>query len=236
MNRILSFSLRPPPVSLILKRIKRLFTPTGQLAGADFNTRSVLVHKRDWTGHESGKIAWVSSLTRDISERRRAEDRIKALHDINLAVTSTLDLATILQILLEKIDVLLPYAAAHIRLVNKSTGHIEPIACHNIDQAKWKAGAEAIQHSIHRTIVQSKRPMILRNLQQDERVSRKDFYRQHGLVSYIGLPLIVKEEVIGVLSLLTKEQHEFTGEEIAFAETLAKQASVAIHNSQLYEQ
>ena len=184
----------------------------------------------------SGKIVGVSSITWDITERKRAGDRIKALHDINLAVTSTLDLATILQILLEKIDVLLPYAAAHIRLVNKSTGHIEPIACHNIDQAKWKAGAEAIQHSIHRTIVQSKRPMILRNLQQDERVSRKDFYRQHGLVSYIGLPLIVKEEVIGVLSLLTKEQHEFTGEEIAFAETLAKQASVAIHNSQLYEQ
>jgi signal transduction histidine kinase len=46
---------------------------------------------------------------------------------------------------------------------------------------------------------------------------------------------LVKEEVIGVLSFFTKEEHEFTREEIEFAETLAKQASIAIHNSQLYE-
>jgi two-component system sensor kinase len=50
------------------------------------------------------------------------------------------------------------------------------------------------------------------------------------------MPLIVKEEAIGVLSLLTKERHSFTLREIRFAETLAKQASIAIYNSQLYEE
>src|SRR5262249_30946506 len=55
---------------------------------------------------------------RDITKRKRAEEdlqhhleRIRALQDINLAITSTLDLRAVLQVLFEKIDLFLPYAA-----------------------------------------------------------------------------------------------------------------------------
>jgi signal transduction histidine kinase len=48
--------------------------------------------------------------------------------------------------------------------------------------------------------------------------------------------LIAKGEAIGVLGLYTKEEHEFTKEEIEFLSTLAGQAAMAIHNAQLHEQ
>jgi PAS domain S-box-containing protein len=185
---------------------------------------------------DGGKVIGASSITRDISERKRSESEIKALHDINLAITSTLNLQTVLQILLEKIEIELPYTASHIRLINKATGKLEPVTCRNIDEEQWKAGDTGFQHSIHRTILQSKRPLVIPNLQSDERNWRQEFYREQGLVSYLGMPLIVKEEAIGVLSLLTKERHSFTLREVRFAETLAKQASIAIYNSQLYEE
>jgi signal transduction histidine kinase len=121
-------------------------------------------------------------------------------------------------------------------LINKVTGKLDPVACRNIDEAQWKAGGTGFQHSIHRTILQSKRPLVIPNLQNDERNWRQEFYREQGLISYLGMPLIVKDEAIGVLSLLTKEAHAFTHQEIRFAETLAKQASIAIYNSQLYEE
>jgi PAS domain S-box-containing protein len=185
---------------------------------------------------DNGKVIAASSIARDISERKRSESEIKALHDINLAITSTLNLQTVLQILLEKIEIELPYTASHIRLINKATGKLEPVTCRNIDEEQWKAGDTGFQHSIHRTILQSKRPLVIPNLQSDERNWRQEFYREQGLVSYLGMPLIVKEEAIGVLSLLTKERHSFTLREVRFAETLAKQASIAIYNSQLYEE
>jgi signal transduction histidine kinase len=47
---------------------------------------------------------------------------------------------------------------------------------------------------------------------------------------------MIKDDVIGVLSLFTREHHVFTDGEIDFAETLAEQASIAIHNSRLYEE
>jgi signal transduction histidine kinase len=52
----------------------------------------------------------------------------------------------------------------------------------------------------------------------------------------LGIPLIAKDEVLGVISFYTKEEHEFSNEEIEFLSTLATQAAIAIHNSQLYEE
>jgi signal transduction histidine kinase len=77
--------------------------------------------------------------------------------------------------------------------------------------------------------------MMIRNCYTDPRVRDPGFFRKHALVSYLGVPLVVKEEVLGVLSFYTKEEHEYTGEEIEFLTTLAGQAAIAIHNSQLYE-
>jgi PAS domain S-box-containing protein len=183
----------------------------------------------------NGNVVGASAINRDIGGRKRAENEIQALHDINLAITSSLDLRTVLNLLLEKIEVRLPYAASHIRLIDKATGRLEPTACRNIDEEQWKAGGTGFRHAIHRTLLPSKRPLVIPDIQNDERVSRPEFYRRQGLVSYLGVPLIVQDEAIGVLSLLTKERHEFTPREIRFAETLAKQASIAIYNSQLYQ-
>lgn len=88
----------------------------------------------------------VIAIIRDITDRKRAEEeikrnleRIRALHEIDLAITSTLDLQAILAILLEKIDLVLPYAAATVRLLNKENGLLEPVACRNLDEKEWKA-------------------------------------------------------------------------------------------------
>jgi PAS domain S-box-containing protein len=185
---------------------------------------------------DNGAVIGASSITRDISERKRAEGELRALHDINLAISSILDRRVILQMLLEKIDVLLPYAASHIRLCSDATGRPDPVTCRNLDEEQWKAGDAGARHVIARSILRSKRHLVVKNLQTDERTARSSFYRRHGLVSYLGMPLVVNDQAIGVLSLLTKEPHEFTDREIRFVETLAKQASVAIHNAKLYEE
>jgi PAS domain S-box-containing protein len=185
---------------------------------------------------DNGAAIGASSITRDISERKRSENELRALYDINLAVSSTLDRDAILQILLEKIEVLLPYAASHIRLLDEATGKLDRVACRNLDENQWRSRDPESAHVILRRILRSKQPFVIPNLQFDEEIYDRAFYRKHGLVSYLGVPLIVKDTAIGVLSLFTKEEHEFTQREVRFVETLAKQASIAIHNSHLYDQ
>lgn len=185
---------------------------------------------------ESGAVIGASLIVRDISGRKRAEAELRALHDINLAISSTLDRQAILQVLLEKIEVLLPCAASHIRLIDEATGRLDAVACRNLNEEQWKSGEVGSNHVVLQKIVRSKKPLVIRNLQTSEPTGRQEFYRREGLVSYLGMPLIVKDQAMGVLSLLTKEEHEFTDQEITCAATVAKQASIAIHHSRIYEE
>lgn len=169
-------------------------------------------------------------------ETQRNLARIRALHEIDVAITSTLDLHAVLDVLLETIDLLLPYSTATIRLFNEESGLLEPVACRNVDEKEWKAEQWRGGRGIPNVVFQSKAPLMVSNVQVDPRVWDPEFFRKHGLVSYLGIPLGVKDEILGVLSFYTKEEHEFSGQEVEFLTTLGSQAAVAIHNSLLYEE
>jgi signal transduction histidine kinase len=73
------------------------------------------------------------------------------------------------------------------------------------------------------------------DVRTDPRARNPEFFKKHGLISYLGVPFAVQGEALGVLSLYTKEKHAFSEQEIEFLSTLAAQGSIAIMNSQLYE-
>jgi len=84
--------------------------------------------------------------------------------------------------------------------------------------------------------IQEKAPILVSNVQTDPQTLDPDFFRRNGLISYLGVPLIVKGDVLGDLVFLTRQEHVFNHEEIEFLSVLADQAAIAIHNSQLHEQ
>jgi hypothetical protein len=67
------------------------------------------------------------------------ESRLKILQEISLAITSTLDLDSILKILLQKIESLRPSGAiSFIRLVDKETGELRTRAWSTITEEELK--------------------------------------------------------------------------------------------------
>jgi signal transduction histidine kinase/FixJ family two-component response regulator len=176
------------------------------------------------------------------SQRRRADEEakrnmegIKALHEIDLAITSSLDLRSTLEVLLEKIDLFLPYTVAAVRLVNRTTGALEAVACRNIEEQEWKEKTSRVTE-LDMIILEQNAPVMVRNAQTEPRSLSPEFLRKHGLVSFLGVPLIAKGEVLGILTFFTTKEHEFTKEEIDFLSALAGQAAIAIHNARLYEE
>ena len=179
-------------------------------------------------------------LSSQLTERKRAEEvirqqieRLTALREMTLTITSTLDLTTVLENLLEKIEHLLPYHASSVRLFDRNGEILEPIICRNLDVESWKARQGS---GFVREIIEKRLPVTSIDVRSDPRSRGPTFFRKHGLVSFIGIPLIVKDQPIGVLSLYTRERHEFSGEEIEFLTMVAAQAAIAIHNSKLYEE
>jgi signal transduction histidine kinase len=169
------------------------------------------------------------------NEKKIGEERLQALREIELAITSSLDLHAVLDVLLEKIDVFLPYAVTTVTLVNRKTGVLEPVACRNLDEKEWKA-VVARRIRIDKVDPANYTPVTILNAQTDPRSFQSDFLRKNNLVSYLRVPLVAKNEILGFLTFFTKEEHPFSSEEVKFLTTLASQAAIAIYNSQLYEE
>lgn len=167
---------------------------------------------------------------------RRHLEQMRALYEIGVAVGSTLDLPAVLNLLMEKINIFLPYPSVMIWLRDENSGLLERAACWNLDEREWKGRKLTGIPSLVKAAIEGKAPVVVRDVQNDPRTLDADFYRRHGLVSYLGIPLIVKDEGLGVLVFLTREEHLFAAEEVEFLSTLAGQAAIAIHNSQLHEQ
>ena len=194
-------------------------------------------HRGDQT---AGGLRW--SL-RDLTQQEVSDEQIKTqlrrisvLRDINLAITSTLDLRTVLDVLLDRLALLFPYPiAATVRLVVPQTGKLKHITCRGLDDREWQTHEPSLPGRRTSEVFRAGLPVTTRNVQTDAHTISPDFYIRNNLVSYLGAPLTIQGEVLGILCLYTREEHEFTKEEIDSFSSLAVQAAIAIHNSQLYE-
>jgi signal transduction histidine kinase/CheY-like chemotaxis protein len=186
----------------------------------------------------AAKIIAVGIYNTQLNERtERQLKHIEALREIDKAITSTLDLRAVLNLLLEKIEFFLPFSAAStIRLHNQATRKFENTACRGIDETAWKAGSGRKTGQLSNGMLGNKAPIIIDNIQTDSQGRSPSFFRKQGFVSYLGVPLIAKDEVLGILGFYTKKFYEFSPQEIDFLLTLAGQAAIAIHNAQLFEE
>ncbi len=166
-------------------------------------------------------------------ELRRQRERLEAMHEVNVAVTSTNETKSILMGLLEKTLSHLPYAAALVRLRDPQSHLVETVAAKGFD-TKERLDGETL--SFVDGIMKATEPVIVRNVFTDTQFENLTFFKKEGLVSIIGLALVANHETIGCLVYAAREEHGFGAEEVEFLDTLAGQAAMAIHHSQLYRQ
>ncbi|MGH7794060.1 MAG: ATP-binding protein [Candidatus Binatia bacterium] len=167
-------------------------------------------------------------------EIRRQRERLEVLHQANLAMTSTIDTAKLLASFLETALIHLPYAAAVVRLKNRGTGALENVAARGFKSK----GHELVDESLAFTdrVVNEERPLVVSNVFTNARVEYLEFFKNEGLLSFTGVPLVANNSSLGCLVFLTREEHKFGEEEIEFLSTLAGQLAIAIHHAELYDQ
>jgi PAS domain S-box-containing protein len=162
--------------------------------------------------------------------------RLEALHEINVSATSTLELDTVLDLLLAKIKVFVPFSAAStIRLREPASGQLELKVARNIPADELKKLTSRTQFSFAQLVFENCDALLVSDAPGDPRCPDAEFYRRNGMISYLGVPLVAKGKAMGVLSLWAPEQREFTKEDVEFVKLLASQAAMAIHNAQLYQ-
>ncbi|OLD93380.1 MAG: hypothetical protein AUG80_20885, partial [Candidatus Rokubacteria bacterium 13_1_20CM_4_68_9] len=86
------------------------------------------------------------------------------------------------------------------------------------------------------SIIYHRTSVVVNDLRTDERVRNRGRVRDEGLVSFLGVPLLLEDQPVGILTVATREPRVFAPDEVRLVEALANSASVAIWNARLWEQ
>ena len=229
---------------LVLRRIRDIIMATKRIAAGDLRARTILVHDNS----ELGQMAQAFDHLAESLEKREVEavrsskqihqqrQQQEALYDLNRGITSTLDVESVLRILLDHIALLFASYTVTVSWINPQTRVLETIASREGTGSEASGRNLVATESLPLLVLQRQTLLSIADGQVDAGGADPDIFVRHGWVSYLGLPLMVKNEALGVLSFYSCERHEFTRDETTFLNALVNEAAIAIHNSQLFEQ
>ncbi len=170
----------------------------------------------------------------EIQDRQR-----EALKDVSSALTSTVDLATILDQIVVGIAKALNVASA-IVTYDQRKGHLRLEAESGLNQATLRRmtvnnGGLSEQGIIGYTL-RRRQPVFSNDISSDERFPlSRAFTTELGIRSVFSYPLVTGSTVYGALLLCSPEPGGFTPLKADILSLFASQATIAIHNGMLLE-
>ncbi|HNT24315.1 MAG TPA: HD domain-containing phosphohydrolase [Anaerolineales bacterium] len=178
-------------------------------------------------------VALVTSFLSDRAksvqrELRRQVERLTALRQVDLAITTNLDLKSTLDIILDRLVWMVDVDAADILLADPETQRLTYEAMCGLDS--MALAQFPLDQNVADQSVQERRIIHVGDLDQlpgGEKAAASPF------ASYYAVPLVAKGQVKGVLEVYQKENLELSSGWMEFLETLAGQAAIAINNAQL---
>jgi signal transduction histidine kinase len=164
--------------------------------------------------------------------------RYERLNEISQKLNSTLDLRTLLNMIIDAATELTDTEEASILLVDESTGELRFEAASRLTPGAMEAFVVPKDNSIAGWIVQHNEPVLLEDAQTDARLYRVvDNTVQHSTRNLLGVPMSAKGQVIGVVEAINKRNESiWTEDDVDAMRALAAQAAIAIVNARLFQQ
>ncbi len=167
----------------------------------------------------------------EAEQRRRQE--AETLRQAAAAVASTLDRDRAIQLILDQLARVVPYDSASVQILGD--GYLEIVGGKGWPDPEAVLGTRfPIPGDNPNTIVvQKRRPHILRNAPRRYAIFRSEPHAH--IRSWLGVPLIARDRVIGILALDSTQPHFYTREHARLVSAFAAQAAIAIENARLFE-
>ena len=209
----------------------------GRVIGA-MNVQTVATH--EYSEEDQELLTLIANLAAGALEKAALYDRMRqriqelsTLAEVSRAVTSPLYLDEMLGVVAEMAARVMGAKATSLRLLDEATQQLVLRATHNIKPTEEQLAAVKMGQSIVGQVAATGRPIVVPNVQEDERYLKRDLARKEGWVSLLCVPLVVRDKVVGVFSCYMDARHEFSPKEVELFQTLANQTALAIENARL---
>ncbi len=171
------------------------------------------------------------------STRKRAEE-MTILNHIGLTMTTGLEMKDVLISLCEKCREILPIDVFYVALYDAETGMIElPFFYQDGQYEQYEPRDIHTSPGITGIVIQQRRTISLHDTLNPDIEKQYHIIRAGGQPSrsYVGVPLILLNQVVGVISMQSFQPYAYSIEQVRLLETIATQAAIVVQNARLYD-
>lgn len=197
----------------------------------------------------ASQAAVAVSNARLFSERERRLRELSILKDIGSAISSTLDLPTVLGNLRYELGQAVDVSTSMIGLYDEKSNILSYTICYDQGQ-QLHINPTALTDDANGWVIRNRQPLLLHTTDQARQIGVKDFgfslfdlrsgqshrrLPQSRIVqSFLVVPIISGDTVLGVINLQSYRPHAFDQDDLRFVMTVANQAAVTISNIYLF--
>ncbi len=168
--------------------------------------------------------------------KKRAE-RMAILNRIGLLTASTLDLNEVLNLIHEQTSQLMTPDTFYIALYDEQKEQMSFEIFVEKGESFGKFSRKLGEMGLTGWIIRSKKPLLIRNLAEERPpVEPRVLGEPPSRLSYLGVPIMCREKVTGVISVQSFQPYTFDEEDRGFLTAIANQACIAIENARLYKE
>ncbi|MGW8193683.1 MAG: GAF domain-containing protein [Desulforhopalus sp.] len=168
------------------------------------------------------------------SSRQKESDYLEVFQEVTRLISSVHDPQRVMDLVVQRLPELMDVDAATIRLLDKGTQTFVLGAASGVSE-EYLSRATIDSKEVMAELMNG-RPTAKSNVHTScDHDSCRDVSRE-GVKSAMSLPILYKDEVIGILRLLTKDTRDFSEKEIRFVMSLAEQVGVAICNGRMFQE
>ncbi|MEA3339059.1 MAG: GAF domain-containing protein, partial [Chloroflexota bacterium] len=167
-------------------------------------------------------------------EARRHVEELTALHTIDVAIASTLNLDEVLERIYEQIGALMDIDAFHIALYNEEedTFHVPII----VDKGE-RLPPQTLEGGLSGWVVRTREPLWIEDMEKErDTMPVEAIALSVPARSLMVWPLVTRDKVIGVISAQSTEPHAFDEGHRRLFSGIASQVAIAVENARLFEE
>lgn len=203
---------------------------TAPLPGVDGQTAGIVAVNVDITEQKHFEEELARMV--EIERKRRLEAEI--LQQATTELVSTLDPQQILTTVMAHLEKIVPFDCANLMILREPELSIMVMPGQE-NKSHPDADRNSLKGALMQEIIHSGKPLISPDAQQDERfISWREMHP--GMHSWMGVPLIDREDIIGLLVLISHQLDAYSELESHLVQVFANQVTVALRNAKLFKQ
>jgi signal transduction histidine kinase/ActR/RegA family two-component response regulator len=179
-------------------------------------------------------LAEIAALRQHADGLERHQRELTALLQAHEAITSSLDLDQSLRAIVHQASTIAGGSDTWLYVLDEEWKTLRCRVSVSMSREEMDGLVMQVGEGIAGRIALNRAPLAIPDIRTHPHLWRPDLAAKHGHVSYLGLPIMRGDQVLGVLAFSSPEPRTYAEADVAFLSVFARQAAIAIENARLY--